>query len=405
MEVAQIAKSIAIRLNSMHPFFQRNPINIDLVELAGLAHDLGHPPFGHNGERALDECMRSAGGFEGNAQTFHILTKTEKKDVLSAFPHPIDKQGVDKRLGLNWCFRSLAGIIKYDRLIPEYREPSTDLVKGIYGCDREIFLAVKRAICGTPDTNGEFRTLEASIMDLADDIAYATYDLEDILKVGLLTPLDILSCEERVLEKVARKVADALSKKFTARDVLNVLLEVFGGLYSDTYAKAKDSKTYSPKELLFNAAEIALASTQLASNGYIRTKFTADLVSECLAGVEVEVNEDKACMSKVVLTRKALKKVESLKHFTFESTIMAPRMRVAERRGYEIIRGLFEELNSNNGHLLLPEDFQELYLSLHEDIARKRVVCDFIAGMTDRYAVEFYGRIFSENPQSIFKPF
>ena len=260
LEVAQIAKSIAIRLNNTHQYFQDNPIDIDLVELAGLAHDLGHPPFGHNGESALDECMRSAGGFEGNAQTFHILTKIEKKDVLSGFPLPIDEHGVDKRLGLNWCFRSLAGVIKYDRIIPDYREPSTPLVKGIYGCDRYIFEAVKKGIYGTAETYGEFRTIEASIMDLADDIAYATYDLEDILKVGLLAPLDILSCEEQVLHKVANKVGKALSRKFMARDVLDVLLDVFRGLYSDPVPKAPNK--VSAKEQLFNAAQCALASKQ-----------------------------------------------------------------------------------------------------------------------------------------------
>lgn len=79
LEVAQIAKGIALRLNFEEPFLQANPIDCDLVEFAALAHDLGHPPFGHNGERALDDCMKQWGGFEGNAQTLRILTVMEKK--------------------------------------------------------------------------------------------------------------------------------------------------------------------------------------------------------------------------------------------------------------------------------------------------------------------------------------
>jgi len=79
LEVSQIAKGIAEQINSTHQYFKKNPIDRDLVETAALAHDLGHPPFGHNGEKALDDMMKEYGGFEGNAQTLRILTKLEKK--------------------------------------------------------------------------------------------------------------------------------------------------------------------------------------------------------------------------------------------------------------------------------------------------------------------------------------
>ncbi len=86
LEVAQIAKSIALKLN--YEYFrdatdEDHKISTDLVEFAALAHDLGHPPFGHNGEAALDECMRGIGGFEGNAQTLRILARLEKKEPLA----------------------------------------------------------------------------------------------------------------------------------------------------------------------------------------------------------------------------------------------------------------------------------------------------------------------------------
>lgn len=110
LEVAQVAKGIALKLNASYTCFQKSPINTDLVELAALAHDLGHPPFGHNGERALDDCMKQYGGFEGNAQTLRLLSRIEKK----VFDEPavkdaldmcgISADGRDRRRGLNLTY-------------------------------------------------------------------------------------------------------------------------------------------------------------------------------------------------------------------------------------------------------------------------------------------------------------
>lgn len=100
LEVAQIAKSIALRLNHCDSYFADNPIDLDLVETAALAHDLDHPPFGNNGERALDDCMKDRGGFEGNAQSLRILVRLGKKE-----PPPPD-------VGLNLTHRTLAATLK-----------------------------------------------------------------------------------------------------------------------------------------------------------------------------------------------------------------------------------------------------------------------------------------------------
>ena len=101
LEVAQVAKTIALRINATNDYFRENPIDLDIVETAGLAHDLGHPPFGHNGEQALDKCMHDTGGFEGNAQTLRILGKLVKRDTPSRKGQPVDKAGRDVRAGLN----------------------------------------------------------------------------------------------------------------------------------------------------------------------------------------------------------------------------------------------------------------------------------------------------------------
>jgi dGTPase len=121
LEVAQIAKSIALRLNYLirkRYGEEVGGIDTDLVEAAGLAHDLGHPPFGHTGEQALHGCRHKCGGFEGNAQTLRILSKLEKRQTLDSGVETPDftefAYGQDRRIGLNLCFRSLASVLKYD---------------------------------------------------------------------------------------------------------------------------------------------------------------------------------------------------------------------------------------------------------------------------------------------------
>ena len=181
LEVAQIAKSITLRLNDRDSYFRACPIDTDLVETAALAHDLGHPPFGHNGERALDDCMKERGGFEGNAQSLRILSKLGKKEPQRS-----------PEVGLNLTHRTLAAILKYDKRIPIERDDSK-LVKGYYDSEKELVQSIKNSVLGkTGDVCGEFKTIECQIMDLADDIAYSTYDLEDALKAGFVTPLQMI---------------------------------------------------------------------------------------------------------------------------------------------------------------------------------------------------------------------
>lgn len=143
LEVAQIAKSIALRLNFENDFLHQYPIDLDLIETAALAHDLGHPPFGHNGEEALDACMRSVGGFEGNAQTLRILARLEKKEPEV----PIGSKA-DEGVGLDLTYRTLASVLKYDRCIPPRRGEGESLIKGYYRSEQKLVEATKRGCAG-----------------------------------------------------------------------------------------------------------------------------------------------------------------------------------------------------------------------------------------------------------------
>ncbi len=393
LEVGQIAKSIAIRLNALElPAGQK--LDPDLVELAGWCHDVGHPPFGHQGEIALDRLMCDTGGFEGNAQALRILSRLEKRDHSCQHESGIDDEGRDCRLGLNLSARSLAAVLKYDNQIPHKRKAGDDVVKGYYGTESEVVKWIKRQVVGSVSPD-KFKTVECQIMDLADDIAYSTYDLEDTFKAGFFGPLDMLSSEAH-FEEVARKTADAIGEGFTKEDVSDLLVDLFSEV-----ADGAPTSLRGRKRLLALATVVHAAANRLARNGYLRSQFTSKLVRLALEGVTLTLNAECPVLSTVSLGGDAHRRVEVLKHFTFEATIKSPRVKVSQFRANEIIKTIFEALEQDDR--LLPDDCREVYERI-EGPQKKRVLCDFTAGMTDRYALEFYGRIKSENPQTIFKP-
>lgn len=400
LEVAQVAKSIALKLNEEVPQLQNNRIDVDIVEFAALAHDLGHPPFGHNGESALDKLMKNDGGFEGNAQTFRILSRLEKKRLADgAATHGAQDVGVangkDFRVGLNLAARSLGAVLKYDNQIPETRESDDPLVKGYYAADSETVEWVRVNVFGELAPGTKLKTVECCIMDLADDIAYSTYDLEDAFKAGFLTPLELLSLDEQFCDEVAATVSKNTNESLTAKDVSTVLIETFSEVLGE-------SKGGGEKSGLESSVFSYHQSRKMANNGYARTDLTSQLVGEFIAGVQCDYNSTCPPLSRAYLDPKTLRKVETLKRLTFLAVIQSPRLKVVEYRGFEIVESIFEALSKDAGKQLLPPDFQQLYAQSND---RPRVICDFIAGMTDAYAIEFYARLKSENATTIFKPF
>ena len=398
LEVAQIAESIAFKLNHENQFFRANPIDPEICIVAALAHDLGHPPFGHNGEAALDDCMKDHGGFEGNAQTLRILTRLEKKQAADALPCGVDENGKDHRAGLNLTYRTLASILKYDSRIPAARNRIDPIHKGYYDCDKTIVSRIREKVAGRSVPEGKFRTIECSIMDISDDIAYSTYDLEDSFKAGFITPLSILESSDSLRARVAKIVADRLNIKFTADDVLLTFFSIFKSIFPrETIGRDQIAAAVAAIESFGTAKE-------LAGSGYARTNFTAELISRIIGGVEATINTAIPALSQARLKTRTATQVEVLKRFNYEATIMSSRLKVTEHRGYQIVQNIFESIAGHNGSYLLPDDFREIHDRVKEISEKRRVICDFVCGMTDRYAVEFYARLNSEQPQSIFKP-
>ncbi|WP_051058178.1 deoxyguanosinetriphosphate triphosphohydrolase family protein [Paraburkholderia hospita] len=395
LEVAQIASGIASHINATDKSI--GLIDLDLVQFAALAHDLGHPPFGHNGEAALDEMMLGYGGFEGNAQTLRIVAVTEQKFAANA------EGTFSGDHGLNLTMRTLASVLKYDEEIPRERA-TTGLCKGYYASEGDLVARIKSAVA--PGFAGRFKTVECSIMDLADDIAYSTYDLEDSLHGGFITPLGLLQGLYR--DPVLRKaVFDRTNKALLEvkhaplqreEDVAKCVEGIFANLLKDDTSLTNGGPVDD-----FEAGLDALGrDTILARNSLLRNQFTAERVGSLIDAVELIPNPQYPQLSKVRLSHEATTKVEVLKHLNFELVIRSSRLAVVEHRGKDVVRDLFKTFFETEGKLL-PDDWKQSYVEAPTEAQKARVVCDFVAGMTDRYAAEMHERLFGRG-LSIFKP-
>jgi dGTPase len=370
------------------------------------------------------QCLNlEFGGFEGNAQTLRILGKLEKKQTAD-YPHKTDipepiARGIDHRTGLNMTYRSLAAILKYDHQIPrtlETRErggSSKKPIKGYYHSELELVRLIKDHVVSS-DYKDAFKTIECSIMDIADDIAYSTYDLEDAFKGGFLTPLTILAMPKAfktgIVDKIRAKIdllygsLPADDRSFTVEDYEGTLRRFFSGVLKidDSYLPEGDIELEQ-----YHAMVISITtgtSENICNNGYYRTEFTSELVGRFIRAVDVEVNEQFPAMSKAKLSLDAFIAVEILKTLAFEAVIMSSRLKSAENRGQWIVKQIFGELTDSGGYLLMPEDWRTLVEATDDDTTwKRRMICDYIAGMTDAYCLEFYERILGRAAPSIQK--
>ena len=346
LEVAQIAKGIALNLGA----------DTDLVEAACLAHDLGHPPFGHTGEYVLHELMRPYGGFEGNAQSFRILTRLERKH--------------EAYMGLNLTYQTLDAILKYKTCIDEAALAAANdgPAKGFYADDRALVETIMQCT-----GNGDRRSFECQIMDVADDIAYSVHDLEDSLKAGLLTVADF------------RRVPSAR----LVRDVNEHLLPF--------------EKTVSDDTLHHELLQIAdrLEYLERKAGRAAWKMLTRDLIHDFACNVTLQADEriDAAPPNRI--------RIEILKAFESHHVIYNPRVTTLGHKGKEVLRRLFAVLDQGKESVgLFPENWKDEYEHTLLDgnkPARKRVICDFLANMTDSYAMRFYSRLFMPGQGSFYE--
>lgn len=367
LEVAQVGLGIVRQLRA---HYRDNPCHAilpdaALIQSVCLTHDLGHPPFGHGGEVALNYCMREAGGFEANGQSLRILARLEK---------------FSEGAGANLTRRALLGIFKYPvsygkarnpRLLPSLSDGTVirlldrkaskppkcphdaeqDIVDWVLGElsaeDRTEF--TKFDLVDGKHSKARHKSLDCSIMDVADDIAYGVHDLEDVLALGLVSEAQFRSDIE---EGKLRPLLDSLKCRYP---------DEFGNDIFDGFV----GKLFS-------------------GDGRVRKRQISRLVNHFITNVEpyvVEEPTEPVLRWRVRLKEACAPELDALKNFVAERVIRSASVQHLEFKGQQMVLAVFEALASNPA-TLLPSLTYAKFKSDSDDL---RVICDHIAGMTDHY--------------------
>ena len=366
LKVAQVARRLAERLVAEQPDVADvvGGVDPDVVEAAALAHDLGHPPFGHTAEEQLDECAVKAGlwdGFEGNAQSFRILTRLAI--------HRIDYYG------LNLTQATLNAVLKY----PWLRSPDSTSKKhrkySIYSLDHSAFKFAK------PE-GGETQSVEASIMDFADDITYSVHDLEDFYLAGLI-PLELLATDWDEFDRFITEWLQESPHNRVAR-VVKANPHRFQNFLDATYNLKGQYRPGSFEQ----KAQIKRISSQLIQT-YIQS---------------IELSSEYGDRGYLKYNRNREEELKFLQRIVWAYVISDPRLATQRYGQKRIIKTLFEiylEAIRDRDLSFIPARFVKEFLEIEENNGSKtemslekiRMAVDIIAGLSETEAVVQYRRL------------
>jgi len=351
IETAQIGEGLlaCLRLRENGELADWLPTT-DLITAACYAHDLGHPPFGHGGEIALDHRMRDFGGFEGNGQTLRILTRLEK---------------YRPNQGMNPTRRLLLAVLKYPApyssfdlvqhtLKPPkcYLDTEEVIVERLLGAPFPIDEVQKLR---TERKNGKpiHRTIDCSLMESADDIAYGVHDLEDIVARRLVQRQELSEKLQQVFTNYGPVIGT--QKKGVS------LGEILDGLFQDSYDR---------KRTIGKLVNLFVTSVKAIE----KPEFDHPLLAYKI-GFDDDIEE----------------LLSALKDLTYDLVVQKAEIQQLEKRGRRIVYGLFDELTADPEKLIPSHAWD----SFDSNDSRQRRVCDYIAGMTDPYAERIYNRLFT----------
>jgi dGTPase len=327
LEVTQVARALARSLD----------LDEDLAEALALAHDLGHPPFGHAGERALDECLSAFGGFDHNAQTLRVVTALERR--YPAFD------------GLNLTWETLEGLVKHNGPLIDREGKSLERYR-----ERGVPETILEYV-GLQDLQlWSFASAEAQVAAMADDIAYDAHDMDDGLRAGLFDVDDVAALP--LPGRIVGEVRAAYPGLDAGRLVHELVRRLIGLLIEDV------------------VAETGRRLSRLGPH-------SADDVRQApfpVAGFSPSTGEADSAI-------KAFLKTRMYRH---------ARVMQVMNQAASVVRDLFDRYSARPGDL--PAEWQEGLAGAGE-AARGRRIADFIAGMTDRYALAEHARLFDSTPE------
>lgn len=355
IEVAQIGRSICNYISKVENdlFDDDYFIDPDLVEAACLAHDLGHPPFGHAGERTLHRLMNEYGGFEGNAQTLRLITEVFYRTEISRRGMNPSRAFLDSVLKYKMIFREMDN--PFNHFLYDYQKTYLDFVFA-----GEPFPTELRS----EEKLNDFRSIECQIMDWADDTAYAVNDLVDSIAGGFITIAKLVS------------YGNNNAAKFNKNE--NIYLEEMIEWIKTSRFKAKFGSQIGD---IITACKIKERSTFMDSKTN-RYKYFLE--------VDKEVFE----------------KVQFYKNLSVELVFRSPQLHQLEFKGDFMIGKIFKVLEENyinhsTSAKLVPDFSHNIIRNEQDKIERARLVCDYVAGMTDSHAMRNYKRLFDPDYSSL----
>lgn len=357
LEVAQIARELGAVLGC----------DADLVEVAALAHDLGHPPFGHNGEDALHDISADIGGFEGNAQSLRVITRLEAK-TFAGDAHPRARASV----GLNLTRAAVDALIKYPL------DAATAAASGIrkfntYMDDRDVFDWVRSAAPTNADGSPRV-SFESQVMDWADDVAYSVHDVEDAIHAGWLR-LDALTGRDERDEMVSIARA-SFARGATAEELLEAIdrlvqLPYWVGEYDGSHRSLAALKNLT-SQLIGRFCTSAHAATREVHGDTALTRYNADLIIP--AEQRNEVAMLKSIAVHFVMRRSGAEAMYAQQRQMLHQ-LVAELLRVGRDGLEEWLRPMWDEAAAAG-----------------DAAAMKRVVLDQVACLTDISAVQWHRR-------------
>ncbi len=355
IEVAQIGRSLCARLQATSPDLGPDRfIDPDLVEAACLAHDIGHPPFGHTGERTLHRLMKPWGGFEGNAQTLRLLTDTI----------------FNERAGMNPTRAMMDAVLKYKSLYPELDDPPNHFLYGDQAGELAFVLDGRAFPASLPpgEIRDDCKSIECQLMDWADDTAYSINDVADGISAGFLT-----------IEKIERWAA---RQEFGGEEAAHVdyLLDGIRGEKVEARMNRKIGEFIA-------AARLEAVPEHFLSDATARYRYR--LAIEPAIRAECKL----------------------YKKLAYDLVFRSHQLQQLDRKADYLITRLFgvladfyiePEKPGPNHFRVLPEPMETaIFADGNGEAGRARLVCDAIARMTDSVAAHMYRRLFDADFGSI----